>query len=77
MAKMERPIITRKCYLGYDIPANPKMSHLIKLYTEKHKSWPKRILDKYQKKLINKKIWSQTTFVKPDATGYPLAERYL
>ena len=76
-AKEKYPRPVRKNYLGYEIPPNPKMSDLIKKFSEKHTTWPRRILDRYQRKLINKKVWSSDTFVEPDPEGYPLAERYL
>ena len=68
-AKEKYPLPLRKNYLGYEIPPNPKMSDLIKKFSEKHTSWPRRILDRYQRELINKKVWTSDTFVEPDPEG--------
>ena len=76
-AKEKYPRPVRKNYLGYEIPPNPKMSNLIKKFSKKHTSRSRRILDRYQRKLINKKVWNSDTFVEPDPESYPLAEWYL
>ena len=71
------PIPVRKNYLGYKIPPNPKMIHLVKKFSDRYKNWPRKLLDKYQHKLMGKKIWNNENFVEPSFEGYPLAERFL
>ena len=53
------------------------MSNLVKKFSDKYKSWLKRILDKYQYKLIGIKIWTAENFVTPSTEGYDLAEQFL
>ena len=47
-AKERCPIPSRKNYLSYIIPLNPKMSNLVKKFSDEYKSWPRRPLNKYQ-----------------------------
>ena len=56
---------------------NPRMSNLLEKYYKKYKSWPKDLLDKYQKRLIEKPVWNENDYVAPSRIGYPLAEQHL
>ena len=67
----------KKNYLGFRNMPNPRMSNLLEKYYKKYKSWPKDLLDKYQKRLIGKPVWNENDYVAPSRIGYPLAEQHL
>jgi hypothetical protein len=60
--------------LGFKNIPNQKMSNLLEKYYKKYKSWPRDLLDKYQKKLIGKPVWNKNDFVTPSRFGYSFAE---
>jgi hypothetical protein len=75
-AKERCPILVRKNYLRYRIPSNPKMSVLIQKFSDIYNSWPRKLVDKYQYKIIGKRIWNNKNFVESSFLGYFLAERF-
>ena len=67
----------KKNYLGFRSMPNPRMSNLLEKYYKKTKSWPRDLLDKYQRRLIGKPVWNENDYVTPPRIGYPLAEQHL
>ena len=52
------------------------MSVLIQKFSDIYNSWPRKLLDKYQYKIIGKRIWNNKNFVESSPLGYFLAERF-